>query len=32
MAGNLILIAPILVAFILFQRHIIRAFVYNGVK
>ncbi|MEC0242464.1 carbohydrate ABC transporter permease [Paenibacillus dokdonensis] len=32
MAGNLILVAPILVAFFLSQRHIIKAFVYNGVK
>jgi sn-glycerol 3-phosphate transport system permease protein len=32
MAGNLILVAPILVAFFFAQRQIIRAFVYNGVK
>ncbi|MWV47249.1 ABC transporter permease subunit [Paenibacillus sp. HJL G12] len=32
MAGNVILVAPILVAFFLSQRHIIKAFVYNGVK
>ncbi|MFC4104312.1 carbohydrate ABC transporter permease [Paenibacillus xanthanilyticus] len=32
MAGNLILVAPILVAFFFSQRHIIRAFVYSGVK
>ncbi|WP_136606908.1 carbohydrate ABC transporter permease [Paenibacillus dokdonensis] len=32
MAGNLILVTPILVAFFLSQRHIIKAFVYNGVK
>lgn len=32
MAGNLILVAPILVVFFFSQRHIIRAFVYNGVK
>ncbi|BFH60672.1 carbohydrate ABC transporter permease [Paenibacillus azoreducens] len=32
MAGNLILVAPILAVFSLSQRHIIKAFVYNGVK
>nr|WP_224726137.1 carbohydrate ABC transporter permease [Paenibacillus vietnamensis] len=32
MAGNLILVAPILVVFFLSQRQIIKAFVYNGVK
>ncbi|WP_246427735.1 carbohydrate ABC transporter permease [Paenibacillus phyllosphaerae] len=32
MAGNLILVAPILVVFFFSQRHIIRAFVYSGVK
>lgn len=32
MAGNLILVAPILVVFFVAQRQIIRAFVYNGVK
>ncbi|SIR55082.1 sn-glycerol 3-phosphate transport system permease protein [Paenibacillus sp. RU4T] len=32
MAGNLILVAPILAVFIASQRHIIQAFVYNGVK
>ncbi|WP_444544058.1 carbohydrate ABC transporter permease [Paenibacillus nasutitermitis] len=32
MAGNLILVAPILLVFFLSQRHIIKAFVYNGVK
>ncbi|RAP75592.1 carbohydrate ABC transporter permease [Paenibacillus montanisoli] len=32
MAGNLILVAPILVVFFFSQRQIIRAFVYNGVK
>lgn len=32
MAGNVILVAPILAAFFLAQKHIIKAFVYNGVK
>lgn len=32
MAGNVILVAPILVVFFLSQRQIIKAFVYNGVK
>ncbi|MBD2869380.1 carbohydrate ABC transporter permease [Paenibacillus sp. IB182493] len=32
MAGNLILVAPILLVFFLSQRQIIKAFVYNGVK
>lgn len=32
MAGNMILVAPILVVFFLSQRQIIKAFVYNGVK
>lgn len=32
MAGNLILVAPILVVFFFSQRQIIKAFVYNGVK
>ncbi|MCQ6557518.1 carbohydrate ABC transporter permease [Paenibacillus mendelii] len=32
MAGNLILVAPILIVFFFSQRQIIRAFVYNGVK
>ncbi|SFI69963.1 sn-glycerol 3-phosphate transport system permease protein [Paenibacillus sp. UNC496MF] len=32
MAGNLILVAPILVVFFVSQRQIIKAFVYNGVK
>lgn len=32
MAGNLILVAPILAVFFLSQRQIIKAFVYNGVK
>lgn len=32
MAGNLILVTPILIAFFFAQRQIIRAFVYNGVK
>lgn len=32
MAGNVILVAPILIMFFLAQRHIIRAFVYTGVK
>lgn len=32
MAGNLILVVPILFVFSLSQRHIIKAFVYNGVK
>ena len=32
MAGNLILVAPILLVFSLSQRQIIKAFVYNGVK
>lgn len=32
MAGNLILVAPILVVFFMSQRQIIKAFVYNGVK
>lgn len=32
MAGNMILVGPILIAFFLAQRHIIRAFVYTGVK
>lgn len=32
MAGNLILVAPILLVFFFSQRQIIRAFVYNGVK
>ncbi|WP_407945032.1 carbohydrate ABC transporter permease [Paenibacillus albicereus] len=32
MAGNLILVAPILLVFVVSQRQIIRAFVYNGVK
>lgn len=32
MAGNVILVLPILVAFFFAQRHIIRAFVYTGVK
>lgn len=32
MAGNMILVTPILIAFFFAQRHIIRAFVYTGVK
>jgi sn-glycerol 3-phosphate transport system permease protein len=32
MAGNVILAAPIIVAFLLARRHIIRAFVYFGIK
>lgn len=32
MAGNMILVTPILVAFFFAQRHIIQAFVYTGVK
>ncbi|WP_407945087.1 carbohydrate ABC transporter permease [Paenibacillus glycinis] len=32
MAGNLILVTPILIVFFLSQRQIIKAFVYNGVK
>lgn len=32
MAGNLILVAPILAVFFMSQRQIIKAFVYNGVK
>ncbi|TWT25402.1 carbohydrate ABC transporter permease [Planomicrobium sp. CPCC 101110] len=32
MAGNLLLVLPILVIFFFAQRHIIRAFVYTGVK
>ncbi|WP_325176674.1 carbohydrate ABC transporter permease [Paenibacillus alkalitolerans] len=32
MAGNLILVLPILIVFFFAQRQIIRAFVYNGVK
>lgn len=32
MAGNMILVMPILIVFFLAQRQIIRAFVYNGVK
>jgi len=32
MAGNIILVVPILLAFFFAQRQIIRAFVYNGVK
>ncbi|WP_407673404.1 carbohydrate ABC transporter permease [Paenibacillus silvisoli] len=32
MAGNLILVTPILIVFFFSQRQIIRAFVYNGVK
>jgi sn-glycerol 3-phosphate transport system permease protein len=32
MAGNIILVVPILIAFFFAQRQIIRAFVYNGVK
>ncbi|TNJ65249.1 carbohydrate ABC transporter permease [Paenibacillus hemerocallicola] len=32
MAGNMILVTPILIAFFFAQRHIIQAFVYTGVK
>lgn len=32
MAGNLLLVVPILIIFFFAQRHIIRAFVYTGVK
>ncbi|MBU9711293.1 carbohydrate ABC transporter permease [Evansella tamaricis] len=32
MAGNMLLVVPILVIFFLAQRHIIKAFVYTGVK
>ncbi|CAM5215227.1 Multiple sugar transport system permease protein OS=Ureibacillus acetophenoni OX=614649 GN=SAMN05877842_10330 PE=3 SV=1 [Ureibacillus acetophenoni] len=32
MAGNVILVIPILIVFFIAQRHIIKAFVYNGVK
>ncbi|WP_241236178.1 carbohydrate ABC transporter permease [Brevibacillus marinus] len=32
MAGNVILVIPILILFFVAQRHIIRAFVYSGVK
>jgi sn-glycerol 3-phosphate transport system permease protein len=32
MAGNMILVIPILIVFSLAQRHIIKAFVYSGVK
>ncbi|EZH65786.1 sugar ABC transporter permease [Bacillaceae bacterium JMAK1] len=32
MAGNMILVVPILIIFFIAQRHIIRAFVYTGVK
>ncbi|MDR6550239.1 sn-glycerol 3-phosphate transport system permease protein [Paenibacillus qinlingensis] len=32
MAGNMMLVTPILIAFFFAQRHIIRAFVYTGVK
>ncbi|TDQ42844.1 carbohydrate ABC transporter permease [Aureibacillus halotolerans] len=32
MAGNMILVVPILIVFFFAQRHIIRAFVYTGVK
>ncbi|MCJ8014664.1 carbohydrate ABC transporter permease [Paenibacillus sp. KQZ6P-2] len=32
MAGNMILVTPILIVFFLSQRNIIKAFVYNGVK
>ncbi|TDF97264.1 carbohydrate ABC transporter permease [Paenibacillus piri] len=32
MAGNMILVTPILIVFFFAQRHIIRAFVYTGVK
>jgi sn-glycerol 3-phosphate transport system permease protein len=32
MAGNLILVIPILIVFFMAQRQIIKAFVYTGVK
>jgi sn-glycerol 3-phosphate transport system permease protein len=32
MAGNMILVVPILIVFLFGQRQIIKAFVYSGVK